>query len=80
MLKGLGWVAAGFGYGLALCGAAERWPMQMAAAVHWIRAAQLVEVLLAGCAFGFAVLAVLVALVALVSGDGEGDKLGERDE
>lgn len=77
MLKGVGWwVAAGFGYGLALCGAAERWPVQMAAAVHWIRAAQLVEVL-AGCTLGLAVLAVLVALV---SGDGEGDKLGERDE
>ena len=61
VLKGLGWVAAGFGYGLALCGAAERWPVQMAAAVHWIRAAQLVEVL-AGCALGLAVLvAVLVA-------------------
>lgn len=77
VLKGLGWVAAGFGYGLALCGAAERWPARMAAAVDWIRAAQLVEVL-AGCALG---LAVLVALLALLSGDdGEGGKLGERDE
>ena len=73
ILTGLGYVAAGFAYGAALCGATERWPDRMLALARWAGEVALPALSVVAVVLVLACLAVS----ALCGGDEEAGGRGE---